>query len=74
MKNVATRSQNVRDCIPSSSASMAGRNGRGDRSGTGTGSVAPYGSRPTDCGRSRTKIATIGKTRSIATAATVSAA
>ena len=74
MKNVLDRNQNVRERSPSSRPSIAGRNGCFERSGTGTGSVAPYGSRPIDCGRSRTTIATIGKTISIATAATETAA
>ncbi len=74
MKNVATSSQNVRDFTPISRPSIAGRNGRAEGSGTGTGSVAPYGSSPIDCGRSRTKSATIGNTSSRATADTLSAA
>jgi hypothetical protein len=41
MKKVLVRNQNVGELKPSSSPSMAGRNGCVDRSGTGTGSVAP---------------------------------
>ncbi len=40
-KNVADRNQNVRDRSPSRSPSTAGRNGCFERSGTGTGAVAP---------------------------------
>ncbi len=74
MKKVLERSQNVRDLSPIMRPSIAGRNGCFGRGGTGTGSVAPYGSSPIDCGRSRTKTATIGNTSSIATAATATAA
>lgn len=76
MKNVAASSQNVRDRMPSRSVSIAGPNGGEERSGTETrdGLGGPVRLETDGLRTARTKIAASGKTSSIATKATASAA